>query len=125
MFLNQHIYSHLPLPLHLHPSLLFLLPLLLVQSVPLAQRAAEDVDALRRRGCSLSAGRGCGGPGTGAGFSAAVPLRFPGLGPLLGPLPVSGPRPRPAPFLAVLAAFGVFGPGRAAAPRSAHVNQLR
>lgn len=118
------IYPHFPLPFHFCLSFLLFLPLLLVQSISLAQRPAKDVDALRRRGCSLSTRRGCGGPGTGARLSAPIPFRFPGLRPLLGPLPVPRLRPRPAPFLTVLAGFGVFGPGRAAASRAAHVDHL-
>lgn len=119
----SNFYPHFPLPLHLCPSLLLLLPLLLVQRGSLAQRPAEHVDALRRWRCSLSAGRGCVWSGTGSRLSAPVPFSLPGFRPFLGPLLVSGPRP--APFLAVLAAFRVFGPGRASAPWAAHDEQLR
>lgn len=117
-------YSHLPLSLHLHPSFLLLFPLLLVQGIPLAQRPAEDVDALRRRGWSLSAGSSGVGPGTRTGFSPTIPFRFSRFGALFGPFAVPRPRPRAATFLAVLAAFGVLGPGRAATPRAAHVDHL-
>lgn len=112
------------MPLHFCFTFFLFLPLLLVQGISLAQRPSKDVDALRRRSCSLSAGRSCGGPGTRARFSATIPFRFSGFGPLFRPLPVFGPRSRPAPFLTVLAAFWMFRPGRAAASWAAHVNHL-
>lgn len=119
-------HSHLPLPLHFSLSLLLLLPLLLVQGVPLTQRPPENVNAFGRRGCSLPARWGCVGPGTWPRLSATVLFRLSGLGPLLWPLSLSvlGSRVGPAPFLAVLAGFGMFGPGRAAAPWAAHVHHF-
>lgn len=119
------IYSHLPLPFHFCLSFLFLLPLLLVNGISLAQSPSEDINALRRRSWSFPAGRGCGRPGTRTRFSAPASLRLLGLGPLFGPLLVSRTRSRPAPFLAVLAAFGVFRPRRTTAPRAAHVDHLQ
>lgn len=119
------LYAHFSLSFHFCPPFLLLLLLLLVQGTSLAQGPTKYVDALGWRGGSFSAGRDCGRPGTRAWFSASVPFRFPGFRPLFWPLPIPGPRPRPASLLAVLAAFRVFGPGRAATPRAAHVDYLR
>ena len=118
-------YSHFSLPLELRFLLLLLPLLLLVQAAALAHRAPEDVDAVgrgrRALPVPLAPGHGrVGGARARARLPPPVPFTFPGFGALPHALLVPRPRPRPAPLLVVFAALGVFGAGRAAAPRPAH-----
>lgn len=118
------------LPLELRFLLLLLPLLLLVQAAALAHRAPEDVDAVgrgrRALPVPLAPGHGrVGGARARARLPPPVPFTFPGFGALPHALLVPRPRPRPAPLLVVFAALGVFGAGRAAAPRPAHPSGRR
>lgn len=122
---------HFPLPLELGLLFLLLPLLLLVQAASLADRPAEDVDAVGRGGgafpfaISVAAGGRSVGARPGAGLPPATPFALPRLGALTGPLflPRTGPRSAPV-LLVVLGALDALGVGRTPRAGAAHSERL-